>query len=293
MLTLVRASGCTTTLPVLPAARAVVSWTTAAVRDTLELIVDSADGRRSLALPYVAFEAGRRASLNGFDTIATIETDIVSAAHQIHAITLQSQQPVRTVAVTTPPAAALRTAAPAADAIRELAVPLQTQYLAGHPGERGWCAPASLAMLLRAHGIDVLLGDVVRGVFDGSYNGTGNWTFNIAYAGTHGLTGAVAYLAGLANVEACIAAGLPLALSIAWSESALPGAPLPHSSGHVLVVRGFDARGDVIVNDPAQPAVRHVYERAAFARAWLDHGGVALLVAPAERSDDLVRCANA
>ena len=65
------------------------------------------------------------------------------------------------------------------------------------------------------------------------------------------------------------------------------------SDGHILVVRGFDSRGDVIVNDPAQPAVRHVYPRAAFARCWLDHGGVALLVAPPERCDDLVRCANA
>jgi hypothetical protein len=36
-----------------------------------------------------------------------------------------------------------------------------------------------------------------------------------------------------------------------------------------------------------------VYDRAAFARCWLDHGGVALLVAPPERSDDLLRCANA
>ena len=55
------------------------------------------------------------------------------------------------------------------------------------------------------------------------------------------------------------------------------------------MVRGFDRDGDVIVNDPAQPAVRHVYPRAAFARCWLDHGGVALLVAPAERIDDLLR----
>jgi hypothetical protein len=36
-----------------------------------------------------------------------------------------------------------------------------------------------------------------------------------------------------------------------------------------------------------------VYERAAFAHAWLDHSGVALLVAPPERIGDLLRCANA
>jgi hypothetical protein len=100
-------------------------------------------------------------------------------------------------------------------------------------------------------------------------------------------------LRDLVNVEAFIAAGLPLAVSISWSGEALPGAPLERSDGHILVVRGFDAHGDVIVNDPAQPAVRHVYPRAAFARCWLEHGGVALLVAPPERVEDLLRCANA
>jgi hypothetical protein len=172
-------------------------------------------------------------------------------------------------------------------------VPECSQYLTTFPAERGWCAPASLAMLLGAHGIGVEVAEVAAGVFDHACAGTGNWPFAIAYAGLCGLTGAAAYLRDLGTIEAFIAAGLPIAASIAWQPGDLPGAPLDRSAGHIVVVRGFTASGDVIVNDPAQPAVRHVYERTAFGACWLAHGGVALLVAPPARGDDLVRCANA
>jgi hypothetical protein len=270
-----------------------VSWNTNATVDTLELTVDTANGLRSRPLPYVVFEAGRRASLDGFDNVAKIATDVVSAPGEIVAVHVHSHQPLIRVAASTPPADAPRTAAPAADARRELDVPERTQYLDAFPAERGWCTAASIAMLAGTFGVNATVDGVAAAIYDGAYKGTGNWTFAAAYAAAHGLAGAAAYLRDLVNVERFIAAGLPLALSISWSGGSLPGAPLERSEGHILVVRGFDANGDVIVNDPAQPAIRHVYERAAFARAWLDHGGVALLAAPRERIDDLLACANA
>jgi hypothetical protein len=294
MLNLVAATGTATAVRVLPADRAIVSWSTRETVDTLELIVDTVDGRRSRALPYVAFEPGRRASLNGFDDVATIETDVVRAAREIASIEVHTRTAPTHVAASTPPGNAPRTgAAPLPAALRELDVPEHSQYVTECPDERGWCAPASLAMLLGAHGIEAGVSEVAAGVFDHAYDGTGNWTFAIAYAGMCGLTGAAAYLRDLTTIEQFIAAGLPVAVSISWQAGELRGAPLDHSDGHILVVRGFDAHGNPIVNDPAQPAIRHVYDRAPFARSWLGHGGVALLVAPPARSDDLVRCANA
>ena len=293
MLNVVAATGLDTEVRVLPATRAIVSWNTQEVVDTLELTIDTADGRRSRPLPYVAFEDGRRASLDGFDDVAKIETDIVHAPGQIPAIVIHAHRPPARAAVSTPPGEAARSAAPARAACRELDVPEHSQYVDEFPGERGWCAPASMAMLVGAWGIGPSVAEVAARVFDRAYGGTGNWAFAVAYAGTCGLAGAAAYLRDLVTLEHFIAAGLPLAVSISWSGNALPGAPLARSDGHILVVRGFDAAGDVVVNDPAQPAVRHVYGRAAFARCWLDHGGVALLVAPAARIDDLMRCANA
>jgi hypothetical protein len=294
MLNVVAASGLVTEVRVLPAPRAIVSWNARALVDTLELTVDTTDGRRSRALPYVVFEDGRRASLDGFDDVARIDTDVVSAPSGIAAVHLRSHAPLVRVAASTPPVDPPRADAPARDALRELNVPEHSQYVDEVPEQRGWCTPASVAMLVGTWGITPSVAEVAAGVFDGAYNGTGNWTFAVAYAGTCGLAGAAAYLRDLVNVERFIATGIPVAVSVSWDRpEALPGAPLDRSEGHILVVRGFDARGDVIVNDPAQPAVRHVYERAAFARCWLGHGGVALLVAPPERVDDLVRCANA
>ena len=292
MLNVVAASGLVTEVHVLPAAQAIVSWNTRAPVDTLELTVDTADGRRSRPQPYVVFEAGARASLDGFDNVASIKTDVVHAP-EIVALGVRSHRPLARVAASTPSAEPARTDAPANDARRELAVPELSQYDSAFPGERGWCTPAAIAMLAGTWGVEASVAAVAAAVFDRAYGGTGNWTFAVAYAGVRGLAGAAAYLRDLVNVERFIAAGIPIAASISWRGEALPGAPLDHSAGHLLVVRGFDAAGDVIVNDPAQPGVRHVYPRAAFARCWLDHGGVALLVAPPERIDDLLRCANA
>ncbi len=292
MLNVVSATGLVTEVRVLPAAQAIVSWNTVEAVDTLELTVDTADGRRSRPLPYVVFEDGARSSLDGFDNVARIKTDIVQAA-EIVALGVRSHRPLARVAASTPPTEPARTDAPATDARRELSVPELSQYVSAFPGERGWCTPAAIAMLAGTWGIEASVDEVAAAVFDRAYGGTGNWTFAVAYAGMRGLAGAAAYLRDLVNVECFIAAGIPLALSISWRGGALPGAPLERSEGHLLVVRGFDAGGDVIVNDPAQPAVRHTYPRAAFARSWLDHGGVALLVVPPERIDDLLRCANA
>jgi hypothetical protein len=293
VLNLVAASEPFTRLHVVPAARAIVSWNTPEITATLEVSVHTADGRRSRPLPYVAFENGRRASLDGFDNVAKIETDVVRTDGDIVALDVRANRPLVRVAASTPPGETPRTAAPAADAVRELDVPERSQYVDAFPAERGWCAPAATAMLIATCGIEAAVPEVAAGVFDAAYNGTGNWAFAVAYAGACGLAGAAAYLRDLVNLERLIAAGLPAAVSIAWEDGALPGAPLERSAGHIVVVRGFDARGDVIVNDPAQPAVRHVYPRAAFARAWLGHGGVALLVVRPERVDDLLRCANA
>lgn len=292
MLTIVAADDCSTIVAVDPATRALVSWNTRAPSDTLELVVTRLDGHRSHALPYVTFERPRRASLNTFDAVARLETDIVGADVPIATIAVHTHHPLDRIAVSTPVHAPPGGGATVVRRPCELNVPARSQYDPRHPDERGWCAPASIAMLLAANGTERTVDEVAAGVYDATYKGTGNWTFCVAYAGALGLLGAAMYLRDLAQVEAFLAARMPLAVSIAWAADALPGAPLEASAGHVLVVRGIDAAGDVIVNDPAQPDVRHVYPRAAFERCWLAHGGVALVIAPADRTASVIACAN-
>ena len=220
MLTLALDPPLITRVAIAPAAEAIVSWNTASPRLALALVVELVDGRRSGWLPYVAVTPERRRSLSGADAIARIDVDIVRAIAPIAAIEVHADAPLTLVAVATPvPHLATTIAPPAID----LAVDARSQYLATHPTQRGWCSPASLAMVLAHAGRSVETIDVVRGIDDEAYGGTGNWVFAAAFAGGAGMHAFVAYLAGLAQAARLIAAGVPLVLSLAWKDGALPG----------------------------------------------------------------------
>lgn len=166
---------------------------------------------------------------------------------------------------------------------RELAVPLRSQMI--YPGGgRVWCSPTSLAMVMAYWEYDESIPEqVVPGVYDPVYEGHGNWPFNTAYAGARGFAAYVDRLPGFSALERWITRGIPVIASVAYEKEWLPQAPIDQTRGHLLVVRGFTAEGDVIVNDPAARAdseVRLIYPRDLFRRAWLDRGGVVYLVAP-------------
>jgi hypothetical protein len=95
----------------------------------------------------------------------------------------------------------------------------------------------------------------------------------------------VAARRGAAEAEQLLAAGLPLVASIVAGPGELQGFLAEGgTSGHLVVISGFDAAGDPIVNDPAASSnarVRRVYDRAQFERAWLGgSGGVVTLITP-------------
>lgn len=158
-----------------------------------------------------------------------------------------------------------------------LDVPAKSQYVGE---ERGWCSPASLAMIHTYHGIDRSVEATAQNVFDRAYNGTGNWAFNVAFTGRLGLRGVVAHLRNLEHAQRLIERNLPLAISYSWREGELTGAPLEHSDGHLVVLCGFTGNGDCAVNDPAAPNVRVVYPRTEIERIWQRNEGVAYVVAP-------------
>jgi Peptidase_C39 like family len=289
MLRLIERPGHHALLRIPAASRAIVSWNAAAPSGGLALVAHRSDGSVSAPLLYVRWSPQERRSLDGSDAKTRIAVDIVRSEVPLSGIGVSSTVELDAVAVATPPPPDAR--APHRRRAAELDVPPFTQYVPGFRHERGWCSAASLAMLLRFHGVDTDVPEVARGVFDASYRGTGNWAFNAAYAGTRGLRAVVAYVRGLDHVGAFVAAGLPVAISIGWSSGQLPGAPLDHSDGHLVVVRGLDA-GFVSVNDPAHPAVATRYPRAALDLVFREHGGVAYLVAPRERTEELVALAN-
>ncbi|GAA1625530.1 peptidase C39 family protein [Nonomuraea maheshkhaliensis] len=192
---------------------------------------------------------------------------------------------------------------------KELAVPRRSQnvhqghYPEWNGGGEAWCSPTSTTMVMGYWDVwpserDTAWVDpadpnpevdhAARHTYDHAYAGTGNWPFNTAYAGRYGLDGFVTRLRSLTELESLIKAGVPVITSQSFEKAELPGAGYG-TDGHLMVVVGFTATGDVIANDPASPgndAVRRVYPRAAFENVWLrssSSGGVAYVIHPAGR----------
>jgi len=175
---------------------------------------------------------------------------------------------------------------------KDLAVPPRSQMLPQYRGQlyggggEVWCSPTSTSMImaywaaqLHRPALDRTVPETAQGTYDSTYDGTGNWPFNIAYAASFGLTGFVTRMVSMSQIEQWIKAGVPLVMSIAFKNGELPGEPLPSSPGHLIVVRGFTRTGDVITNDPAAPTdggVRIVFRRSALERVWKasSHGTV-------------------
>ncbi|GAA4081387.1 C39 family peptidase [Nonomuraea soli] len=163
---------------------------------------------------------------------------------------------------------------------RELRVPRKSQLEhAGHGGG-AWCSPTATAMVLHYWGrgpsakelawvpdgdADPRVDHAARHTYDEAYEGTGNWAFNTAYAGRFGLRAHVTRLTSLAGAEEYIARDIPVVASLAFTRKELGYA----SDGHLMVVTGFTAEGDVIANDPGRRQVRQIYPREAFERAWM------------------------
>lgn len=170
-------------------------------------------------------------------------------------------------------------------------------------GGEAWCSPTSTEMVTEYWGhrpsaadlsgipyTDPSVDYAAMHTFDWHYDGAGNWPFNVGYAASYGLEGQVVQLRSLTDAEQYIKAGIPLVVSVAFKSNELAGAGYS-TNGHLMVIRGFTASGDVIVNDPASrliqsdAAVENVYNRQQFANVWLPSsrsGGTAYVIHPAD-----------
>ena len=157
-------------------------------------------------------------------------------------------------------------------------------------GGEVWCSPTSTSMVLAyldgyAGPCEPRVRAAVDGVYDWIYDGHGNWPFNTAYAATFGYEGYVARFTSLAKAEEYVAAGVPVIMSIAWGKGDLTNSGVDSTNGHLLVLVGFDAAGNLIVNDPASPeneTVQRTYLRSEFEPLWLQaSGGTVYLIYPA------------
>lgn len=168
-------------------------------------------------------------------------------------------------------------------AVRDLDVPQHSQREEDPAYASEICSPTSLAMVMQYWGLKRSVAEVVAGVRDQTTRIYGNWPLNMAFAAANGFEARVERFYSVEQLEQEIAAGRPVAISIAYDPGELSGSPISSTDGHLIVVRGFTAGGDVIVNDPIAPnskSVRLVYKRGELGRIWLRSGGIAYLLAP-------------
>jgi hypothetical protein len=171
---------------------------------------------------------------------------------------------------------------------KTIPTPERSQH--GYPQEKGWCSPTSLSMAL-ARWADVLhrpelnldVPEVAAAVYDRQYDGTGNWPFNTAFAGSLiGMRSYVTRFSDISELEDWIAAGIPVIISAPW-ELLEPGRPKA-SGGHLVVCIGFTESGDVVINDPAtnlkRESVQRIYKRENVMRAWAESHNTVYLVFP-------------
>ncbi len=176
----------------------------------------------------------------------------------------------------------------------ELHVPALSQL--DYPdGKTTWCSPTSLTMALHYWSAelgrkDLLLKvpETAAAVFDPDWGGTGNWSFNTAFAGAFpGMRACVTRLENLAQMEACVRLGVPVVASVSYNR--LKGLDKA-GSGHLVVCIGFEANGDIILNDPGRSAeIKQSVPIARFQAAWAESKNTVYLVAPIDQHRSLVR----
>jgi hypothetical protein len=101
----------------------------------------------------------------------------------------------------------------------------------------------------------------------------------MAYAGSFpGLRAYATRLSDLAEVEAWIAAGIPVGLSVCYNKLRDRS---DEPSGHLIICVGFTPEGEVVVNDGGtRRNIRKTFAREAVQRAWANSKNTVYLVYP-------------
>lgn len=155
-----------------------------------------------------------------------------------------------------------------------LSVPNISQLSLNHPRSRSICSPtsttAAIQYLLSDHQLNPL--QFAKQVYDAGFDIYGNWSFNVAQAFAELGPKWQCFCARMPNIEwlwHSLKKGRPVVASI---KGSLPGAHLPYSSGHLIVIKGYDAKTqDFLCMDPAFPSNEQTevaYPCQALIQAW-------------------------
>jgi hypothetical protein len=134
------------------------------------------------------------------------------------------------------------------------------------------CSPASVTMALRWAGKATEVIDVANAAYDQENNLYGNWPRNVQAAFERGLPARIERFGSLRDVYRTLHSGSLIIASIVAKPGELRNAPYKDTDGHLIVIRGYNSRGDLLVLDPAvsTPELGSLtYAREDMVRVWL------------------------
>jgi hypothetical protein len=147
------------------------------------------------------------------------------------------------------------------------------------------CSPTSVAMVLGYCGASTTAVSLAEDMFHPEADRYGVWPAAIRAAGRRGVAGYLLRFPDWSSAAWCLGHGLPIIASVSYAAGELTGAPLPETSGHLLVLTGCDG-GDVFVNDPIAPTAAEVprsYRLDQIQRVWLDRAGIGYVLFRTDR----------
>jgi Peptidase_C39 like family len=163
-----------------------------------------------------------------------------------------------------------------------LEVPALSQMEARADLRHRLCSPTSVAMVLgywrRAVDVETLAAEV----FDARHDLYGVWPAAIRAAARRGLGGYLLRFPSWTAAAWCLERGLPVIASVRYTAGELPGAAIESTTGHLVVLTGYE-QAMAFVNDPAAPTAAAVPRRYALAdlqRVWLGRTGVGYVLFP-------------
>jgi uncharacterized protein YvpB len=165
-----------------------------------------------------------------------------------------------------------------------LPVPEKSQMT--YPNGKELCSPTTVSMMLSywsgkldRRDLNRDVPEISENIFDRNWKGTGNWVFNMAYAGSFkGMRAYVTRLSDVSELEDWIAQGVPVGLSLCYDR--LRGKK-SGPSGHLVTLVGFTEKGEPIINDPGTSEnVQKVFSRKNLINAWAYSRNAVYLIYP-------------
>ncbi len=249
-------------------------------------------GERTIECPEGAIDVDYFVSSQRFDRVQYRLRAVAEAPATVRIDRVDVCLSDTTARITSVPRSASLGQADAARWQRRLPVPFRSQRTERKELAGRICSPTSVTMMLDFHGVDRPTGEVAARIFDTHYDIYGNWPRAVQAAYSYGVPGYLTRFSSWEDVERAIAADQPLIISIQAAKGELAGAPYKATEGHLLVLTGFDAEGNVEVNDPASPQPEKgqvAYARRDLETVWMKtKGGTAYVLLPPNKPGDIV-----